>query len=77
MNLGEKNLGEYISTDVIENQPTVTADPDTWPMYFFIMGPLGIGDPADVPTELELDFFRLLYQLKPLNKWVIANINLV
>jgi hypothetical protein len=75
-NRKDYTLGE--PTTVTEEVPyVISADSTKYIFFIFLAGPGGIYDFVDIPEERENDLKLLLYEIKPGNVWVLAQINLV
>ena len=71
------SMGEYEDLQRTKIEYPIPADPDDWPMVFFVGGDAtrdGSGfitdiELAEVPSEQETAFKRIILKYKPINSW--------
>jgi len=68
-------LGIYSGTGIFEKEYTLPSDPNLFVFFFFLTGPLGLGDFVNIAATKKQDFITRVIQLKPAHVWCIAQIN--
>jgi hypothetical protein len=78
-------LGEYTDIERIKIEYDIPADPNDWPLVFFVGGDAtrdGSGalteiESVDIPAEQESAFKRIILKYKPIHSWAGLIINFV
>jgi len=81
--LGDVGLGEYTDVDRTKKIYTTPTDPDSWPFCFFVGGDAtrnGSGElteilQADIPSEQQAEFKRIILKYKPIFTWAGLIVN--
>ncbi len=69
--------GLLIIRDIDDDRVELPSDSTLWPFIWFITGPEGLGSFLTMDLIRKTEFITAVLQVKPVNTWVIAQINFV